>query len=501
MKNITTLLFCFFIALFATAQNYNCIQPARKSYFINEIGYLRGIRIDSVNEQPEYKIFYPFHTPRKYWDMFFEYGVDGADDTAGGSWLGKKIISQNDGTYLFNTFFSDTVVIKTQASLGESWVLLNDTSLIYYKATVTSKSARIIKGTLDSVKVITVKAYHQVTGLIDNDPVNNLRIIISKNYGFYEVFDLHMFPHRLVKPQTPPPGVYDYDYDTYDYFFELSDKQQFYLTELYIPRNEEFYNYKVGDVLHTRENITTTISSEMISLSNSVISIDSSLSDRKIYRFNTESHIYKTAMGTYPTNTTTHYQSGQIVHYGVSTIFDTTLMPEEHGNYSIYHYLPNDSSYCTLSTKYSRTTVERIAFGDEYTGCTQNLTLKIDVGEVKSSNCQNAKYSNQHLMSIKRNSGLCQESSTIPISTAVVIANKSIKLYPNPANKEVKIDLPDNGAYSISILSSIGKIFYHNDKCTNSQTIHTENLPTGLYVVYITDKNGSKTTSKLSITH
>jgi hypothetical protein len=158
MKNITTLLFCFFTALFASAQNYNCIQPERKSYFINETGYLRGIRIDSVNEQPEYKIFYPFHTPRKYWDMFFEYGVDGADDTAGGSWLGKKIIIRNDGTYLFDTYFGDTVVIKTQASVGESWVFFNDTSLIYYKATITSKSTRIINDILDSVKVITVKA-------------------------------------------------------------------------------------------------------------------------------------------------------------------------------------------------------------------------------------------------------------------------------------------------------------------------------------------------------
>jgi hypothetical protein len=496
MKQLFTL-FAILIAYTASAQNYNCIQPGEKPYFINEKGYLRGIRIDSLTELSDHKIYYPYHTPRGYSDMYFVYGVQGASDTAGGSWLGKKIIIRNDGTYLFDTYFGDTVVIKTQASVGESWVFFNDTSLIYYKATITSKSTRIINDILDSVKVITVKAYHQLTGLI-NDPVNSLRIVISKNHGFYEAFDLHMFPHRRVQHKTPTVGVFDYD--TFDYFFEQSDKQQFYLTELYIPRNEEFYNFKVGDIFRSSENITTTNSTESIYYNDTVISIDTSLSYRKGYRIKSSSESSKNTLGTY-VKSTKYHDYEYFIHYGMSSIFDTTIMPEEYGNKSIYHYLPNDSSFCTNSPKYSRITEGRIAFAGEYIGCTKYEVLKFEFGSIKSSLCREAIYSHQHLMSIKRNSGLCQESSTTPISAAIIIIKNKIKLYPNPANDVLKIELPNNGAYSISILSYVGQIVYQNDQCTNNHTINTENLPTGLYVVYIIDKNGSKTISKLSITH
>jgi len=500
MKKTFTLLVCILFTLSASAQNYHCILPGVKRFFINETGYLRGIRIDSITEFSDYKIYYPFKTPRKYRDFYFEYGVKGAFDTAGGSWVGEKIISQNDGTYLFDTYFGDTVVIKTQAAVGESWVFLNDTSLIYYKATVTSKSARAIDGVIDSVKVITVKAYHQITGLIA-DPVDDLKIIVSKNHGFYEVFDLHMFPHRLVMPKNP--SIYIIELHTFDYFFEFADKQQFRQTSIYIPRNEEFYNYKVGDVLRTTEHTTTTISGESIFLTNEVIRIDSTYSDKIIYIYNTVSRKLKSESGVhYSIDTTTYYESGFVAHFGVSTILDTTLMPEEHGNESIYHYIPNDSSFCTLSPLYSRTTMNRINFGGTYEKCYNNQTLKINVGEIYTSHCQDAMYNNKILSIFKKNQHfLCSNNSTIPISTDIITLNNNIKIYPNPANNTVKVDLPDNGIYSIYITTYMGQTVYANEKCSNTHTVNTENLPTGLYIVYITDKNGTKNTTKLSITH
>jgi hypothetical protein len=151
MKNTLLLLLFVFSAQFSHAQNYNCLQSGVKHYFTNSNGYLRGIRIDSVRTSGTDVIYYPFKTKRNF--------LSTAPDTTNGSWLGSRVIQQANGTFLFNTIMLDTVIIKTQANVGESWVFYNDSSSNYYIATVTSKDTMTILGTVDSIKTITLTAY------------------------------------------------------------------------------------------------------------------------------------------------------------------------------------------------------------------------------------------------------------------------------------------------------------------------------------------------------
>ncbi len=54
MKKITCLLLLVLAALPGRSQQYAPLQPGIKRYFINKVGYLRGMRVDSVVQENGY---------------------------------------------------------------------------------------------------------------------------------------------------------------------------------------------------------------------------------------------------------------------------------------------------------------------------------------------------------------------------------------------------------------------------------------------------------------
>ena len=175
------------------AQHYQCLQSGVKHYFTNGNGYLRGIRIDSVRTMGDTTVYYLFHTPRGGW------GPDGLGsdtmnfDLPPGSWLGEKVMQLNGNTFLFDNLWGDTVIIQAEANLGSSWLFCRDTSAHYYMATVTSIDTMTFSGVYDTVKTITISAYYD-SSILASDSLNGFQIMLSKNHGFVQVFDLYTFP-------------------------------------------------------------------------------------------------------------------------------------------------------------------------------------------------------------------------------------------------------------------------------------------------------------------
>ncbi len=191
-------LFIFlFSAYFTNAQNYQCLQSGVKHYFINGNGYLRGIRIDSVKTFGSTTFYYPFHTRRGSYDGT-PYTMPLLDSN-GGSWLGKKVQQLSDGTFIFDSYWNDSVIIKTQANIGDSWILYSDTSNLWYKATLIGIDTMTVLGTVDSIKKILVTAQNP-SGIVTSDPLDSFQIFLGKNHGFVQVFDLYTFPYH--KPDS-----------------------------------------------------------------------------------------------------------------------------------------------------------------------------------------------------------------------------------------------------------------------------------------------------------
>jgi hypothetical protein len=182
MKGILILI--LLISNFSFGQNYQCLQSGVTHFFLNGNGYLRAMRIDSVKILTDTIVYYPFHTPRgSYSSTLFPT----LDDS--GSWLGKRVLQRSDGTYIFDSYWNDSVIIKTRANTGDSWMFYKDTGSIYYNATILAADTMTVLSTLDSVKTIMITA-NNGSGIITSDPLDSFNIILSKNHGFVQVFDL-----------------------------------------------------------------------------------------------------------------------------------------------------------------------------------------------------------------------------------------------------------------------------------------------------------------------
>ncbi|MCW5905836.1 MAG: T9SS type A sorting domain-containing protein, partial [Chitinophagaceae bacterium] len=79
--------------------------------------------------------------------------------------------------------------------------------------------------------------------------------------------------------------------------------------------------------------------------------------------------------------------------------------------------------------------------------------------------------------------------------------NNMIKMYPNPANKQVTLQLPqtadNNIVYSIKVTDLAGKIVMQQKANGGTHQLTIDRLTTGTYFVEIIDNKGNRTTEKL----
>jgi hypothetical protein len=87
---------------------------------------------------------------------------------------------------------------------------------------------------------------YDTSGIVTSDPIDSLQILLSKNNGFVEVFDLYTFPYH-----NPGSTLYH----GVDYFFDKSaasgsirNTQAFKMISFFNPTLEQLYDWNVGDI-------------------------------------------------------------------------------------------------------------------------------------------------------------------------------------------------------------------------------------------------------------
>ncbi len=519
------LLLSLCISSIAYGQNYNCFTLGVKQFFVNSDtdayykgGYLRGMRIDSVRQSGTSTIYYPFHTVRGTYGYHLP-----SLDTNGGSWLGKKVIQEADGTFLFDNYWGDTVVIRTQANVGDTWMLYNDTTYWYYTATMTSKGIMTVLGVPDSEKTIKITAYKN--GNINiADPLNDLNIIITKNHGFAQVCDLYMFP--MHRPDTVyfTNLMYGFDYYTdvsignYSTFIGSYSPNRYNLTynlvDYHIPTHEEIDNYNVGDVFEY---------SSYSDITEQAYTIDT-IANKGIYAnlvieygINSWSEV-----STYD-NAITHTFQTKLIHSNTTITVDTTrgfvpeaFMPEDFYSPSgINYYIPFDNSWCYTSSVYGsrkdflshafdpatgRGDIVQVEFG-EFCGFEQ--FYKLGIGTIESSLCTDPSIVGTGLSLIyahKRGYPACGNYLSLGVSN-IINPLAGIKIFPNPVSDELSIKLPAGHIFKITLTNSVGQALYRNPDSKNTEVINTQYLSTGIYMVSVTDEYGHSSNYKVVVQH
>lgn len=500
MKFITFFIAASLLAIGTKAQNYSCLQAGVKHYFTNSDGYLRGIRVDSMSVIGSDKFFYLYRTPRGNYPAWS--GGSVVLDSTGGSWLGKTVLQKSDGTFLFDNSWLDTVVIKTQAQIGDPWTFYDDTSNNYYVATLTAVDTLSILGATDSIKRITIAAYNG-SGIDVSDAFHNVQIILSKNHGFVEVFDLYNFPYH-------PPGV---AYRPgFDYYVDVVGGPTrrgsiFTLIDFINPTWAQLHDADSGDVFQYTEyapGYCLRCSYPICSyypLSYYVDSVQNKTISASDVRID-----YRRLKATQHYDMMEHYLYHEHYPYDISVyartqlfsfdfLVDTLRMPEEYGQSTLLFYFPRDSTYCMKSPLYTVAPSEMT--WAKWTGFFERAPptrkYKMGLGMVYFFEYDAGRDLtwNTTLTYYKKRGVSCGGYVVPkPVKVANVLAAKgAFKLQPNPANALLDV-FHDDRIYTIVIYDLLGRRVFNATYNAAHVQVDIAQFQPGVYLITV---NGERT--------
>jgi len=514
MKKLLSFLFLLF-SVAANGQNYQCLQAGVKYYFTNGNGYLRGVRIDSVRTSGDTTIYYPFHTPRGY------YQVDTLDPT-GGSWLGKRVLQLSDGTFLFDNLWQDTIVIKTQANIGDSWIFCKDTSTRYYQATLLTNDTMSVLGAVDSVKKILITAL-DTSVIVATDPADSFQIIVSKRHGFVKAFDLYTFPYHL--PNSSYTMGLDYYLDEclnlipnyYTPFYippsalPTHNNSIFNLISFINPTNMQLYDWSVGDVYEyiecfTYAEVLDSRCDQPMEYLLDTIKEKNTTSFNTQYTFTGMKSLLLNPMGPGSPVYSTGVNSGALI-YDTSLLVDTTIMPEENKQINVYYYYPDDTNYC-MNTPLYVFMGSYLYGGDRYQpffeSSTPTIINKMQLGLIQYYQVgMDAGFlvNDKTLIYHYRDGQSCGNYSPLTLNVQNVIYEKPIKIFPNPANDQLTIQTKNTKPYTITLCNTMGQVIKTFQSNKQQETIDVSGLPAGLYYLSVIDENGTRVNNKVVIVH
>jgi len=489
MKSVLLLPFLL-LTFFAQGQDYRCIIPGEKAYFTNSTQYLTGIRIDSANFYPDSEIYYPFRSQRGAY-LGSTTGIF-PTDTNGGCWIGKTVRRYNDGTHIFENIWHDSVIIKTIADVGDTWIFYTDTSRIFYRATIATKAPEDVMGVSDTVIRIQIQTFHTDTGFIPSDPANNLVVAISKHYGLVEFFDLYLFPHRLVAATLGSATASQVN----DYFYQVRGNQQFGRVAFSNTDLTSISDFSPGDVFayHGTRNL--------FGGGTAYRRVDTIFSRTIVGPGTIEYKIHRREIWEPPSSGTHLYSYSQpIVTVNSTPMFDSSLMPEETGIQQLRYYKPGDSSFCSVATMYGRKwPILQYGLGV----CPVEEWSKIGLGTTFTTNCFNPDFMTYDATTLDYvNKGTdCGVFDPIPdrIEESPYSEVNSYTLQPNPANEKLILNFSPQTSITFQLTDLFGKTVISGDGKSPVQ-IDLRSVAPSTYLLVIHDKNGRIYRKKVAVTH
>jgi Secretion system C-terminal sorting domain len=464
------------------AQNYKCLQSGVRHYFTNGNGYLRGIRIDSVRTLGDSTVYYPFRTPRGGEPTTLP------PDSIGGSWLGKRVIQKPDGTFIFDSFWGDSVIIRSQAHTGDSWVMYHDTSSLFYTASVTSIDTMSFLSVADSVKTIVVNAMRGTT-TVTTDPLNGITILLSKDYGFVQVCDLYTFPYHL-PGATYTPFI--------DYYMDASlatpnnghpppsvTNVVFSLVNFINPNQQQLYNWHIGDIVESYHsyNWGVPLTSIPAGTYNSIADTVTSKTTSGSATTYTLSGIHYACSAPADPCTVLYNNGSYTFDSSVYPLADTFLMPEEvHTNtgYTLY-YFPTDSSGCMATPKYIS-----VNYNETFEDYTEYTVYKLGMGAAyyNLTDVDDLTWIQDGLLYTNFNGVGCGT----PLGVQNVIKPvTNIALYPDPAHNELTIQADGADISDLRVTDLLGQTVHHSTYAGNNklQVLDVRTLAPGIYLLSI----------------
>jgi hypothetical protein len=216
------------------AYDYQTVYPDKIALYENEDGLIQSMKIEKNETEANRFIYYPLETIRRVEANCYT--------PKGDSWTGKKIIISAGWNFFFNED-GDTIKIKTDAGLNESWIAYN-VGAISVEAKVQNKESLPFLGLEDSVKTIVFQVFNGNAAVTEHK-LNNKKIRLSKRYGLIQTVNFYVFPKEknfyLDNPFYESLGEYE--------LIGLTNPTAGVQNLTW----QEVWNFEVGDEIHVVE--------------------------------------------------------------------------------------------------------------------------------------------------------------------------------------------------------------------------------------------------------
>ena len=184
---------CLLFIKTAVCQNYQVLNSDRLYLMYSDdlpsgiynYNNVFGVKADSFKIVQNDTIFYPYL-------QFTNLDVD-CYIPFGPSPLGYQIISKANGYEQLINIDYDTISIRRNAQLNESWLAFNAIDSVNIYATISNHFIKDIAGEMDSVKEITFTSISNNDTLYNYLPNNTVQL--SKHFGFVESLFFRQFPN------------------------------------------------------------------------------------------------------------------------------------------------------------------------------------------------------------------------------------------------------------------------------------------------------------------
>lgn len=474
MKQIQISLILVLISTISTfGQNFQTISSNRIAFFENEYNNVKAIRIDSVKYQND-SLLYPFTTIQQLdYDCFSPFEA---------SWIGKSVIIKDNGLNGFVNKMGDTISIKTDANLGDTWIAYALHDSLTIEASVVSYDTLTFIGITDSVKTINFQVYDKNMNLLDWE-LNNMRIRISKHHGFVTIFDFYMFPNLQ----------FDYPYETLEEYnlIGLSNPKAGISNLTWFEVND----FQVGDELHILDESSCWnfdgYGSATTSKANYKYLERTDYSDSIVYRYSRKQSIH-----------TVWTDSSDFKYYNdtlTTTIKPNPLFDKLPGEPIIYEN-ETYNYYMTNGSHLSKTDAggtERYWFDDNYCwnaalvdGCLRDDKYIKGLGGPYYSCTQSFCLGGAERKLAYYNKGGVTWGNPLTITgISDASISRDITIFPNPAKNQITVNISDGNCRDLQIFiyDIQGKLQKTECLESNYSTINISNLDLGVYILKITD--------------
>ena len=185
-KTLFFSLILFISTNYVVAQNYQCITADAYYLFLDGSSY-NGFAVDSINIEGTDNIY---HITKQIREVYSEYFTH-----YGANFIGHTATEKANGDFIFYNTENEEILIKSLASLNETWTCYTYPNGNYIEAFVFAHDTLTFLDITDSVKTIHFITKNTEHAIIENG-TDTMQLQLSKQHGFVELVKFYVFPDK-----------------------------------------------------------------------------------------------------------------------------------------------------------------------------------------------------------------------------------------------------------------------------------------------------------------